>query len=177
METKQKSPHAFWLWALIITAAALMLVALAVGLGSGTQPTAQEKTSVASGCELVQTIHYSRCGHDVTRRRKAEKELEGAELKQVREAFADWTITSYAPHEIVMSCSKALYCPDHLVVMPDGAGVLGVYFNEYGDGYALQKQLEVPVSDLDEQTMETIHLGLAFKTMQEIELWLETQES
>lgn len=76
-----------------------------------------------------------------------------------------------------MSCSLPLYCPDHLVVMPDGAGMLGVYYNEYGDGYALKKQLEVPVGDLTEDLMESIHLGLSFATMQEIESWLETLES
>lgn len=177
METKQKNPHAVWLWMLMITAAALLIVALAVGLQSGAQPTAQEKQTVEADCQLVQTIHYTRCGHEVTRRLTADQAYHGASLKQMQEAFADWSITSYSAKEIVMSCSMPLYCPEHLVVMPDGAGVLGVYYNEYGDSYALQKQLEVPVSDLDAETMETIHLGVAFGSMQEIEMWLETQES
>jgi len=92
-------------------------------------------------------------------------------------AFAEWSVTSFAPNEIVMSCTLKLYCPDHLVVMPDGAGVLGVYTNEYGDGYALEKQLEVPVGDLTEEEMESVHLGLSFASMEEIESWLETLES
>ena len=177
MEAKQKSPRAFWLWALIITAAALLIVALAAGLNTGAQMTAQEKQTVEADCQLVQTIHYTRCGHEVTRRITVDKEYHGANLKQMQEAFADWAITSYAAKEIVMSCSRNLFCPDHLVVMPDGAGVLGVYYNEYGDSYALQKQLEVPVGDLDAEAMESIHLGLPFATMQEIEMWLETLES
>ena len=52
-----------------------------------------------------------------------------------------------------------------------------LYYNEYGDGYALKQQLEVPISDLTKELMETIHLGLPFATMQEIESWLETLES
>ena len=177
MEAKQKSPHAVWLWVLIGTAAAFMVVALAVGLGTGTQMTAQGSQTVLPECQLVQTIHYTRCGHEVTRRITADKEYQGASLKQMHEAFADWAITSFAPGEIVMSCSQALYCPEHLVVMPDGAGVLGVYLNEYGDSYALQKQLEVPLSDLSAEVLENIHLGVAFHSMQEIEAWLETLES
>ena len=177
METNKKSPHALWLWLLIGSAAVFMAVALLIGLGTGAQPTAQEKQSVEQNCQLVQTIHYARCGHEVTRRVAADKEYIGASLKQMQEAFADWSITSYAPTEIIMSCSLPLYCPEHLVVMPDGAGVLGVYYNEYGDGYALKQQLEVPISDLTKELMETIHLGLPFATMQEIESWLETLES
>ena len=54
---------------------------------------------------------------------------------------------------------------------------MGVYLNEYGDSYALQKQLEVPLSDLSAEVLENIHLGVAFHSMQEIEAWLETLES
>lgn len=177
MESKQKSPYAFWRWALIATAAVLLILALFVGWGAGVQPTAQEKQTVEANCQLVQTIHYSRCGHEVTRRIAADREYQGATLGQMQEAFKEWSITSYAPAEIIMSCSLKLYCPEHLVVMPDGAGVLGVYNNEFGDGYALKKQLEVPIGDLTEDVMETIHLGLPFASMQEIERWLETLES
>lgn len=177
MEANKKRPHAAWLWLLVGTAAVFLAVALWIGLGTGAQPTAKEKQNVEMDCQLVQTIHYARCGHDVTRRIAADKEYVGASLSQMQEAFPDWSITSFAPAEIVMSCSLPLYCSDHLVVLPDGEGMLGVYYNEYGDGYALKKQLEAPVGDLSEEMMETIHLGLSFSTMQEIESWLETLES
>ena len=68
MESKQKNARAFWLWALFGTAAALLTVAFLVGMNGGAQPTAQEKQTVSENCQLVQTIHYTRCGHEVTRR-------------------------------------------------------------------------------------------------------------
>ena len=176
MEEKQKALPAVWLWILIGLSAAVIAVTVAAGWG-GTQMTAQEKQTVEENCELLQTVHYSRCGHEVTRRIRADKEYRGATLKQIQEAFPDWSVTSFSSAEIVMSCTLKLYCPDHLVVMPDGAGVLGVYTNAYGDGYALEKQLEVPVGDLTEDAMESVHLGLAFASMEEIESWLETLES
>lgn len=177
MEEKQRRPHALWLWMLIAAAGVLLAVMLVCGWGGGAQPTAQDKQTVSENCEIIQTIHYARCGHEVTRRIAADREYLGATLRQMQEAFADWSITSFAAHEIVMSCTLMLYCPDHLVVMPDGAGVLGVYYNEYGDGYALKKQLEAPLSDLSEEDMNNIHLGFAFDSMQEIDMWLETLES
>lgn len=176
MEGKQKTLSAVWVWILIGLSAAVLMLAFAAGWGD-TQMTAQDRQTVEENCELLQTIHYSRCGHEVTRRIKADQEYRGATLAQIREAFAEWSVTSFAPNEIVMSCTLKLYCPDHLVVMPDGAGVLGVYTNEYGDGYALEKQLEVPVGELTEDVMESVHLGLSFASMEEIESWLETLES
>ena len=111
------------------------------------------------------------------RRVQADKEYKGCTLAQMQEAFAEWEISSFSPAEIKMSRTLPLYCPDHLVVMPDGAGVLGVYENKYGDGYALRSQLDIPLTDLPETVRETVHLGVGFATTQEIESWLETLES
>jgi len=177
MKNKRKFPRASWLWILIGTAAALITVAVVIGLNKGTQAASGSREKVEEACVLEQTIHYDRCGHAVTRRIEADKEYQGATLAQMQEAYADWDITSFAPSEIVMSCRMPIFCPDHLVVMPDGAGVLGVYLNEYGQGYALQKQLEVPLTELTEDVLETVHLGLGFSSMGEIESWLETLES
>lgn len=177
MEKEQKSSRVVWLWLLAGTAAALMTVAVLLGLNAGAEMTGAKREKVDEACMLLQTVHYERCGHEVTRRVQADKEHRGATLEQMQQAYADWSITSFAPTEIVMSCRMPIYCPDHLVVMPDNAGVLGVYINEYGQGYTLQKQLEAPLTDLPEEVLEKVHLGLPFATMGEIENWLETLES
>ena len=177
MENKRKVPGAVWLWLLMGTATLFTVVALAIGLKAGAQVTSGKNDRVEEACVLEQTIHYDRCGHAVTRRMEADKEYRGATLAQMQQAYADWSITSFAPAEIIMSCHMPIFCPDHLVVMPDGAGVLGVYLNEYGEGYTLQKQLEVPLTDLTEDVLQTVHLGLGFANMNDIESWLETLES
>lgn len=177
MENERKSPRALWLWLMIGTAAVFMAIAVLIGLNTGTKAASGQREKVEEACVLLQTIHYDRCGHEMTRRIQADKEYYGATLQQMQQAYADWAITSFAPTEIVMSRRMPIFCPDHLVVMPDGAGVLGVYRNEYGEGYALQKQLEVPLTDLTEALLETVHLGLGFGSMTDIESWLETLES
>lgn len=177
MDQEQKSPRALWLWLMVGTAAALMTVAVLLGLNTGSEMTGGRREKVEESCTLLQTVHYDRCGHAVTRRVEVDKEYQGATLEQMQQAFADWSITSFAPTEIVMSCRMPIYCPDHLVVMPDNAGVLGVYINELGQGYTLQRQLEAPLTDLPEDVLEKVHLGLSFATMGEIENWLETLES
>lgn len=177
MENKQKARRALLLWLVTGTGAVLLAIAVAIGLNMSSQTTSGKREKVEESCVLVQTMYYDRCGHAVTRRVEADKEYRGATLQQMQEAYADWAITSFAPEEIVMSCHMPIFCPDHLVVMPDGAGILGVYLNEYGQGYTLQKQLEAPLTDLPEDLLETVHLGLAFDSMKDVESWLETLES
>ena len=148
------------LWgAALLAVAAAVVIMIAVGR-TQTRAAAKARENVEEGCQLIQTIHYARCGHDVTRRVAADKEYKGCTLQQMQQAFSDWSITSFSPSEIEMSCTMQLYCPEHLVVMPDGAGVLGIYENAYGDGYALKAQLDIPLSALPEDLLETVHLGI-----------------
>lgn len=165
------------LWIAMALGAVLVSAVLFMSIRGGTQTASGNREKVEGKCTLEQTLHYDRCGHTVTRRVTADPEYQGATLAQMQQAYQNWSITSFAPTEIVMSCHLPIFCPDHLVVMPDGAGVLGVYLNEYGEGYTLQKQLEVPLTELSEDMLETVHLGLGFATMNDIERWLETLES
>ncbi|MBQ7454932.1 MAG: hypothetical protein IJS53_00695 [Clostridia bacterium] len=158
-----------------------LLSALAVSaillLGSPTRAVSRSRETVEEGCVLIQTLRYARCGHEAVRRVQADQEYTGCTLRQMQEAWAEWTITSFSPGEIEMTRTLPLYCPDHLVVMPDGTGILGIYENTYGEGYSLRTQLDIPVSALPESLRASIHLGVAFKSAEEIESWLETLES
>lgn len=178
METSQKdkSRRARLSAAAIVFLAAAVL-AVVFSVGSGVSAVSRSRETVEEGCQLIQTLRYARCGHEVVRRVQADTEYKGCTLQQMQEAYAEWDITSFSPVEIEMSRTLTIYCPDHLVVLPDGAGVLGVYENRYGDGYALRTQLDIPISDLPENVRESVHLGVAFDRAEEIESWLETLES
>ena len=162
-----------------IAAMGAMLIALVLLVASGksASPASKNRETVEENCVLVQTLRYARCGHEVVRRMRADKEYKGCTLQQMQQAFPDWDITAFSPAEIEMSCNLSIYCPQHLVVLPDGAGVLGVYENAYGDGYALKTQLDIALTALPDSVRETVHLGLGFASAEEIESWLETFES
>ena len=156
---------------------AAVIIAVIVSLGTGVSAVSRSRETVEDGCQLIQTLRYDRCGHEVVRRVKADKEYKGCTLQQMQQSFAEWDVTSFSPAEIEMSRTLSIYCPDHLVVLPDGAGVLGVYENKYGDGYALRAQLDIPITNLPESLRETVYLGIGFASDAEIESWLETLES
>lgn len=131
----------------------------------------------AEGCELLQTLSYTRCGHRVVRRVTAPQEVYGKTLEGVQALYPEWRITEYAAKLIKMEQEPELYCPDHLVLMPDGAGMLCVFQNKYGDALALVNELNIPVKELPAAAQEDVAFGLGFSTADELNQWLESVES
>ena len=163
--------------ALVAAAVVAVAAAMLILFRGRASTVSKARETVEENCALVQTLRYARCGHEAVRRVQADKEYKGCTLQQMQQAYEEWDITSFSPAEIEMSRTLPLYCPQHLVVMPDGAGVLGVYENKYGEGYALRTQLDIPLAALPENLRESVHLGMGFGGEEEIERWLETFES
>ena len=59
----------------------------------------------------------------------------------------------------------------------NGAGVLCVFQNKYGDGLALVNELDLELSALPSAIQEDLRHGMGFSTLAELEQWLESVES
>lgn len=174
---------------LLILSAAVLLAIAAVTLllpGSSTAPAelpparqvdTADVVTVEENCELLQTLTYTRCEHVVTRRVTAPVELLGKTLADVEALYPEWRITEFAPKLIKMEQQPDLFCPDHMVLMPNGAGILCVFENKYGDALALVNELDLELSALPDAIQEQLEHGMGFDTPQELEQWLESVES
>ena len=139
---------------------------------AGTQP-----SHVEAGCELVQQLSYSRCEHKVERRTPISQELVGKTLQDVQAAYDGWQVMEFLPKKITMARQFPLYCAQHVVLMPDESGVLGVFENKYGDAMAFVRSLETSLDSLPESIQEEVRLGKGFDSMEDLEQWLENVES
>jgi hypothetical protein len=139
---------------------------------AGTQP-----SRVEAGCELIQQMSYSRCGHNVDRRTPLPQELVGKSRQDVESAYDGWQVTEFLPKRITMARLFPLYCAQHVVLMPDESGVLGVFENKYGDAMAFVRSLETSLDSLPESVQEEVRLGKGFDTLADLEQWLENVES
>ena len=140
---------------------------------AGTQPS----TMVEAGCELIQQMTYSRCGHELTRRTPLPQELVGKTRQEVEAAYEGWQVTEFLPRRVTMARLFPLYCARHVVLMPDETGVLGVFENRYGDAMAFVQSLQTSMDTLPEAIQEEVRLGKGFDTLEELEQWLENVES
>lgn len=179
---RQQSKRRIWLAAL--GAAAVLLAAVASMLPAENAPKEMEnarvsadRATVEEGCELLQTIRYTRCEHTVNRRMAAPVELYGKTLEEVSALYEEWQMTAFSPKEISMEQVLPLFCPEHTVLMPDGAGYVCVFENRYGDAMALVKQLSIEVKNLPAAAREEVEMGKGFSSPEELDAWLESVES
>ncbi|MGN0755168.1 MAG: hypothetical protein ACI4ME_12000 [Aristaeellaceae bacterium] len=128
-------------------------------------------------CQLIQHMTYAPCGHELTRRQVIPAELAGKNRETVSAAYDAWTITSFASAEVVMEQTLSLYCPEHVVLMPDEGGMLCVFQNKYGDALALVKELDLLLTELPDDAQQAVRTGKGFATIEELEQWLEGVES
>ena len=127
---------------------------------------------ISKGCEIIQTMGFSRCGHSVTRRVAAPAEAIGADFAQAQAYYDLWQIEAYAPASIVMSREIPLYCPMHQVLGVSEAGEIVLSRNVYGDGMAVTAAYGIGLEDVAEDKREALLVGLGFDSQAEAEAWL-----
>lgn len=173
------SPMVMTAVAMALIAAALLLAPQSASQGdeAARQAAAADSVRVAEGCELLQTLTYTRCEHSVTRRVAAPVEIIGKTLDEVRPLYDGWQITEFSASLIKMTQQPEIHCPDHMVLLPDETGMLCVFQNRYGDALALVSELSTQLADLPAAMQEEVRDGLGFATLGELEQWLESAES
>ena len=163
--------------ALAVTGFLLPRHADAPGTDDAAQVRSDAAETLSESCSVVQQLHYSRCGHSITRRQTLPAELAGRSRADAEAAYEQYRVTSYASDEIRMERTLDMYCADHLVLMADEAGMLCVFENRYGDALALVQETDIRLSALPASCQEEILPGKAFDTLEDVENWLESVES
>ena len=159
----------------------LMLTALALLLCFGLKPSRAAAPDAEDGAltasDASARLSFSPCGHEMTRRQRLPAELAGMTKDELAAKYDQWVITSFSPAQVSMARALALYCPEHVVLMPDESGQLCIFRNRYGDALALVRELGVPLSDLPDDVQEEVRPGLGFDDEVTLEKWLESVQS
>ena len=127
---------------------------------------------ISKGCEIIQTMGFSRCGHSVTRRVAAPAEAIGADFAQAQAYYDLWQIEVFSPERVTMIREIPLFCPMHRVLSVNEAGEIVLTHNVYGDGMAVDETFDRSIADFDEETQSRLLLGLGFDSREDAEAWL-----
>lgn len=138
--------------------------------------TAADQT-LSAECTIIQHLTYTPCGHQLTRRQSLPSELSGKTRADLAAAYDAWQVTAFSPTEVTMEQSLDMYCPEHVVLMPDESGMLCIWQNRYGDALALVKELGVAVGEMPDSVQDEVRSGKGFDTQEALEKWLESAES
>lgn len=168
----------------LLCMAALMIVGLTPRTANAPEadpPAAQAGSDatalMARDCQVIQMLTYTPCGHEITRRQSLPEELVGKGRTELEATYDQWQITSFAPAEVRMAQALDMHCPEHLVLMPDDSGTLCVFRNKYGDALALVSEMNILLEELPDAVQEELRPGKGFSTQEEIDLWLEANDS
>ena len=148
-----------------------------IGLPDAALVGSDTAVTLSAECQLIQHLSYTPCGHALTRRQSLPPELAGQGRAALEAAYDLWQVTSFSADEVVMAQALPMYCPEHVILMPDESGMLCVFENRYGDALALKRELNVPLSELPDELQESLRSGKGFDTEEELDLWLESNES
>lgn len=162
--------------------AVLLIVGLTPRSASAPEPDAaqvggESSVTLSADCAMVQHITYTPCGHDLTRRQALPPELAGKTRADLEAAYDAWQVTSFSSTEVAMEQSLDMYCPEHMILMPDDSGMLCIFQNKYGDALALVEALDLPLTELPDSYQEEIRLGKGFSTQDDLAQWLEAADS
>ena len=127
---------------------------------------------IAPGCEIIQTMGFSRCGHSVTRRISAPDNVAGMQFSQAREYYSLWQIEEFSREKMTMRREIPLFCPAHEVLCVNEAGEVALCRNVYGDGMAAVKASGRQLAEFDEADQAALLLGLGFDSREQAEAWL-----
>lgn len=162
--------------------AVLLIVGLTPRSASAPEPDAaqvggESAITLSADCAMVQHITYTPCGHDLTRRQALPPELAGKTRADLEAAYDAWQVTSFSSTEVAMEQSLDMYCPEHMILMPDDSGMLCIFQNKYGDALALVEALDLPLTELPDSYQEEIRPGKGFSTQDDLAQWLEAADS
>ena len=129
--------------------------------------------TLTADCTVLQQMTYAPCGHRVTLRVPLPGEMAGKTRAELSAAYEGWQVTAFSPAQLEMERTYALYCPQHIVLLPDESGMLCAWQNKYGDALALVKSLDAAVSELPESAQEQVRQGLGFDSLEALEKWVE----
>ena len=136
--------------------------------------TARDGALLRADAALVQTMRFTLCQHQVTRRVTVPQACVGIDRAGLEKVYADWRLETFSETEAQMTRDVDLFCPLHYVLMANETGGLAAYQNRYGDAMAWLEDVDGRMSDYDEQTQEKLLRGIGFDSMEELRAALQT---
>lgn len=128
-------------------------------------------------CILTQKISYIPCAHSLTRRQVLPPDLSGKTRFDLEAAYDAWQVTEFSPAQVSMERALDMFCPEHMILLPDESGMLCIFQNKYGDALALVEELGVALKELPDAYQELIRPGKGFDSKDALIQWVESIDS
>lgn len=133
------------------------------------------KIKVTAETNMIQTIHYRKCGEDEVFRTKPADNLIGLNYNQIVKMYPDWSIEKFDTDAVEMSLNVDSYCREHANNLFIGIddGYVASFYGKPGPKAILKEKTKIETSSLTAQDLEELKRGIVVQSREELMRTLE----
>ena len=133
------------------------------------------KIKVTAETNMIQTIHYRKCGEDEVFHTKPADNLIGLNYNQIVKMYPDWSIEKFDTGAVEMSLNVDSYCREHanntFIGIQDG--YVASFYGKPGPKAILKEKTKLETSSLTAQDLEELKRGIVVQSREELMRTLE----
>lgn len=134
-----------------------------------------KEVTVSPNAEVVLTQHYQKCGHTITKRETAPREIVNLSRDKVQEYYKDWNIDEFSSNEIKLSRNNKGICDEHYVIRESDGYISISVKNDIGE-YIFKGLTDIPIQYLTEDDILKLEKGIEVVGRENLNKFLEDFE-
>lgn len=137
--------------------------------------TSYYEQTVSPNCEVVMVQKYKKCGHSITQREEAPREIINLNKDKVQEYYNGWNIDSFKTDEIVVSRDNPGICEEHYILRESDGYISISTKNDIGE-YIFKGLTDISVQYLPEDDLKKLEHGIEIVGRDNLNSFLEDFE-
>lgn len=137
--------------------------------------TSSSAVTVSPNAEVIMTQTYKKCGHTVTTKEIAPREIVNLNKEKVQDYYKDWSIDEFSSTKIKISRNNPGICNEHYIIK-ESDGYLSISCkNDIGE-YIFKGRTDIPVQYLPEDDLKKLEKGIEVVGRDSLNKFLEDFE-
>ena len=137
--------------------------------------TSSSDITVSPNAEVVLTQKYKGCGHTVTKREIAPREIINLNKDRVQEFYEGWNIDEFNANEIKLSRSNKGICDEHYILR-ESDGYISISCRNNSGEYIFKGLTDISVQYLTEEDLAKLEQGIEVVGRDALNKFLEDYE-
>ena len=130
---------------------------------------------VSPNADVVITESFKKCGHVITKREEAPREIVNLNEEKVKEYYKDWNIDEFSSEEIKISRENNKICDEHYILRESDGYISISAKNDIGE-FIFKALTDIPVQYLPEEDLQNLEKGIEIVGKENLNRFLEDFE-
>ena len=137
--------------------------------------TSSNDVIVSPNAEVVLTQKYTKCGHTVSKREIAPREIVNLNQEKVQEYYEGWNIDKFSSDEIILSRTNSGICSEHYILRESDGYISISCKNDIGE-YIFKGLTDISVQYLTDEDLAELEKGIEIVGRDSLNKFLEDFE-